>query len=460
MHDLLVSVIAFLVLIGIMVVVHELGHFIVAKLCGVRVEAFSFGFGPRLIGFKYGETDYRICLLPFGGYVKMSGENAEQNLEAPGSEPAPAYDANDSGSLLAKTRWQRMLIAFAGPAANFVLAFVVMVIYFAWINEVPAVRPTVLEWVGQGTAAQQAGLKPGDRIAQIGNQHEPDLETVIEFTRDHAGQQVPLTVERNGQQVSAQLTLPAKGKGKLLDLTQGGLYLHYLETPINVDQVNPGSPADKAGLQAGDQILALDGNSFHTLDPVHDYLQAGHGKPVAVMVRRKSLTLNLSVTPAQIDGNWAFGFLSTQPSDPPMQPRPMHLIASIPQAADFCTTNSLLIVDVLKKLFTHQASVKQLSGPIGIARVAGQAAETQYWYPKFGLAAGISLNLGILNLLPFPILDGGMILFLLIESRIRRDIGMEIKERIYQVAFFILMAFFAYVIFNDITRLPIFTHGH
>jgi regulator of sigma E protease len=161
------------------------------------------------------------------------------------------------------------------------------------------------------------------------------------------------------------------------------------------------------------------------------------------------------VHPTMIDSAWRLGILE---ADPPGHPDPMPFLKAVSKSKEFCADNSFLIVEVLGRLFTHKVSVSQLSGPVGIARMAGQAAEMKGWLPKFGLASAISLNLGILNLLPFPILDGGMIMLLLIESLIRRDIGTNVKERIYQAAFVVLMAFFAFIIFNDVTKLPIFTH--
>ena len=174
----LVAIVAFIILIGLMVVVHEFGHFAVAKFCGVRVEAFSVGFGPRLFGIKYGETDYKVCLLPLGGYVKMTGESPEQNLEAPGTEAA--YLADDPGSFTNHPRWQRMLIGLAGPMANFILAFVLMVFYFGLINEVPKyeVKTTTIEWVTPGSAADQAGFKPGDIIRRFDNVNNPNWDQV------------------------------------------------------------------------------------------------------------------------------------------------------------------------------------------------------------------------------------------------------------------------------------------
>ena len=447
MHEFLVSALAFIVLIGIMVVVHEFGHFAVAKLCGVRVESFSVGFGPRLFGIKHGETDYKVCLLPLGGYVKMTGENPGE--DAPCDDPA-AFNAHP--------RWQRMLIGVAGPAANFILAFVLMVFYFGWINEVPNIKIATLEWVTPGSAGAQAGLQPGDVFRQLGNTRNPDFETVLDMTRDSESQTLPVVVERDGQTVQTTLHIPEKTSKNGFELNETGLFLQYAHGPIGVDQTVSGWPAENAGLRAGDSILAVDGHAFHTLDPFVDYLQSGQGKPITLTVVRNGKTLPpMVIKPIEKDSRWQIGFGGVVPADPPMHERPMAFGEAASEARDFCAENSLLIVDVLKKLLTRQASVKQLAGPVGIAHAAGQAAETKYWAPKFGLAAGISLNLGILNLLPFPILDGGLIMLLLIESALRHDISLVIKERIYQAAFVVLVMFFVYVSFNDVAKLTVFS---
>ena len=446
MHDFLVSAAAFIVLIGIMVVVHEFGHFALAKLCGVRVEAFSIGFGPRLFGVKYGETDYKVCLLPLGGFVKMTGEN-----------PGEDQPSDDPEAFSSHPRWQRMLIGVAGPAANFILAFVLMIFYFGWINEVPNIPVSTLEWVTPGSAADQAGLHPGDIIRQLGAMKSPDIEAVVDEVRKHPNQTLPVVVERNGQSVQSSIHLPADNKSGF-ELSQSGIFLQYVTGPIRVDQTVSGTPAANAGLQPGDAILAADGHAFHTVDPLLDYLQWGHGKPVTLTVERNGKVLPpLVVTPSRQDSQWRFGFQAVIPPDPPMMRRPMDLSDAVGESADFCAENSLLIVDVVRKLVTRQASVKQLAGPVGIAHAAGQAAETKYWAPKFGLAAGISLNLGILNLMPFPILDGGLILLLLIESALRHDINIVVKERIYQAAFVVLVMFFVYVSFNDVAKLSVFS---
>ena len=462
MHEFLVSAAAFIVLIAVMVVVHEFGHFAIAKLCKVRVEAFSFGFGPRLFGFKYGDTDYKVCLLPLGGFVKMTGEIPGEEVTLPNSPDLATSGAApilDPGAFSSHPRWQRMLIGVAGPAANFILAFVLMGFYFAWINEVPDIKVTKLEWVTPSSVADQSGLHPGDIIRRFDNVDNPDWYTVVESFRNSPNRTVSLTVERNGQAVQSSLPLAVSPKGKDDNLAHAGIFLEDVQSPIVVDQVVSDSPAQKAGLQVGDAILSADGHAFHTVTPLLDYLQTGKGKPVTLAVTRKGGAIApIVVSPSMQDAAWRLGIMQAQPTEPPSRNQPISLSAAVAESRDFCVENSTMILEMVKKLVTHQASMKQLAGPVGIARVAGQAAETKEWAPKFGLAASISLNLGILNLMPFPILDGGLILLLLIESVIRRDIGVAVKERIYQAAFVVIIAFFAFVIFNDVTKLPIFTH--
>jgi regulator of sigma E protease len=457
MHQFLVSIAAFIVLIALMVVVHEFGHFFVAKLCRVRVEAFSFGFGPRLFGLKRGGTDYKVCLLPLGGYVKMAGENFSELSDAATGTATQAPE-DDPGALTSHPRWQRMLIGAAGPFANFILAFVLMVVYYGWFNEVPAieVRTTTIEWVTPGSAAAQAGLEPGDLFRRFDDANNPSWEQLYERIKLNAGQTVPVTVERGGQSLQLSLRVPAAAKNDDFDLSDAGILPQYLLGPIGVAEVEPGTPAEQAGLRVGDAIQSVDGHAFHTVTSLLAYMQTGQGRPLALVVVRHGAALAPIVAhPAHLEGGWKLGFVPVQI---PYRHDPLSLARAASKSTTFCADNSFLIFEVLRGLFTHRVSVSQLAGPVGIARMAGEAAELKDWSPKFGLAAEISLNLGILNLLPFPILDGGMILLLLIEGTMRRDISMDVKERIYQAAFVVLMAFFAFVIFNDVTKLPIFTH--
>jgi regulator of sigma E protease len=456
LHDVVVAIVAFIILIGVMVVVHEFGHFAVAKLCGVRVESFSVGFGPRLFGVKYGDTDYKVCLLPLGGYVKMTGETPDQIATT--AEDSAAVSAEDPGAFTSHPRWQRMLIGVAGPVANFILAFVLMGWYYAFINEVPLheTTSTTIEWVATDSVAAQAGFKPGDQVVRFGSAQRPDWEKIDEQANFNFNQTVPVTVDRDGQPVQLSLQLPPDIKGHDFDISDVGIIPQYVRGPIGVYDVPPGTPAAKAGLQGGDSIVAVDGHAFHTVESLLAYLQAGKGARITLTVTRNGATLPpMAVDPTKLENGWKLGFEAVPP---PMRNDPLPAGKAIDKANDFCRDKSLLIVEVLQGLFTRRVAVSQLSGPVGIARMAGQAASMRGWFPKIGLAAAISLNLGILNLMPFPILDGGLILLLLIESVIRHDISIAVKERIYQAAFVVLVVFFAFIIFNDVTKLPIFTH--
>jgi regulator of sigma E protease len=455
MHQFLVSAAAFIVLVGVMVIVHEFGHFLVAKLCGVRVEAFSFGFGPRLFGFKHGDTDYKVCLLPLGGFVKMTGESPEQNLEAPGGELVDL--SNDPGAFTSHPRWQRMLIGVAGPTANFVLTLALMLFYYSLINEVPAVtvKTTTVEWVTPGSNAARAGLQTGDVITRFDGIGNPDWDLVFEHMQLNANQTVPLTVERGDRTVQLRMQVPASAKSDTFDPSDAGILPEYLPGPIAVAQVQPGMPAAQAGLVAGDAIESVDGHAFHSVSTLLAYMQAGQGRPMTLQVLRKGATVEITAAPAKLDTEWKLGFAAVPV---PIRDEPLSLPSAWNKSLGFFRNNALLVGEVLERLFTHRFSISQLMGPVGIARLAGEAAEMNGWFPKFGLAAEISLQLGILNLLPFPILDGGMILLLLIESALRHDISLAIKERIYQAAFVVLTAFFVFILFNDVSKLGLFGH--
>lgn len=458
MHEFLVSVVAFVVLVGLMVVVHEFGHFAVAKLCGVRVESFSVGFGPRLVGFKHGETEYKICVLPLGGYVKMTGETPDQ-ISGGGDDSTPAELASDPGAFTSHPRWQRMLIGVAGPVANFILAFGMMFIYYGWINEVPRheVNTTTVEWVVSGSPAAQAGFQPGDIIRHFDTVDNPDWDQVNQRAALNQSQIVPVTVDRNGQAVEFSLHIPAPTRGEDFDVSDLGAIPEFVKGPIGVQQVQAGWPAAQAGIRDGDAIESVDGHPFHTVQSLLAYMQSGQGKPLSLTVVRNGAVLPPIVAhPAKLDAaGWKLGFV---PVPVPFGTSPLPLDAAAVKSGKFCVENSSLIVEVLGRIFTRKVSVSQMSGPVGIARMAGDAAEMKGWLPKLGLASAISLNLGIINLLPFPILDGGLILLLLIESVMRRDIGVNVKERIYQAAFVLIVAFFAFTVFNDVSRLPLFTH--
>ncbi len=448
-----------LVVLGIMVLVHEAGHFLTAKLCGVRVEVFSIGFGKRVLGFKRGDTDYRLSLLPLGGYVKMAGESPTE--EATG----------DPGEFASHPRWQRILIGFSGPTSNFLLAFLLMTGLYMMHNEVDQYMrgAAVIDFVPTASAAAHAGLAAGDRILRFGPDKNPTWQQIGIRTSLDANATVPVTVERMAygtpQQTTVELPLTsamrtgnaASADGP--DLEALGLEPRIQETPLIMHDVTPEYPLAKAGVQPGDQLLSLNGVHLHSTTSVMAYLQQNGNQPVDVAVRRAGQTLQFAVTPMLgDDGTGRTGYrLGFRPDPPPFSVEQLPLGEAAKRSVAFNEQNSGYIVEVLRKLFSRHSNVKQLSGPIGIARVTGEAITMPGWQPIIGEMALISLNLGIFNLLPFPILDGGMILLLAIEGLIRRDLNQQFKERIYQVAFVVLVLFAAFVMFNDVSKLSIFS---
>jgi regulator of sigma E protease len=438
-----------LVVLGIMVLVHEFGHFAVAKLCGVRVEVFSVGFGKRLFGFRRGDTDYRLSLLPLGGYVKMSGE-------APGEA-----STGDPAEFNAHPRWQRILIGLAGPVSNFLLALLLMTGFYMMHNEVEAFRSQAanIDFVSDHTAASNAGLKSGDLITRFDSVKNPTWEQVSIRSAMNVGQIIPVDVQRDGQTVSTQLVVPNPTGSDDFDFDTIGFVPRMQEDPIRVRQIEAGMPAAKAGLQAGDQILSVDGMMLHSVDAMLAFLQQGNGRPIQLTALRDGKTFQLTLQPIMADaGNgrklYRIGFA---PNLPPFKIQQLPLPEALKQSVHFNLRYSGLILEVLHRMITRRFAVQDLSGPIGIAKQTGLAVEQPGWQPIIGLMSIISLNLGIFNLLPIPILDGGMIALLLIEGIMRRDLNQEFRERLYQAAFVVLLIFAAFVMFNDISKLQVFS---
>ena len=446
------------IVLGIMVLVHEFGHFLVAKLCGVRVETFAIGFGKRLFGVVHNGTDYCVNALPLGGYVKMAGVGDEP---VSGSEQKVA--STDPGELQNHPRWQRTLITLAGPIANFLLAFALLTALYMTSHEVPVflTQPAVIDYVSANTAASKTGIQPGDRIVRFDNIDNPTWLDLEERGQLNQNGNVGFSYLHNGQRVDTQLHVENKGDPSDFLIEKSGIVGVMQSNPIEVQSLagQENGPAARAGLKPQDQIIAVNGFQLHSVEALIPYMQDDAGKPMVLTVKRPGLAqpLTITVAPEQMDTadgkGYRLGFARVLP--------PVHT-ERLPFAAAASTSyhdnikNSKLIFEVLHRLFTRQVSVKSLQSPIGIGvevHRAFQASGSADWSPIIQTMAAISLNLGIFNLLPIPILDGGMILFLFIESVMRRDINQQVKERIYQVAFVCLILFAAVVIFNDLTRL-------
>ena len=456
---MIITIIQLLLVLGLMVLVHEFGHFAVAKLFGVRVETFSIGFGTRLFGFRRGDTDYRISLLPLGGYVKMAGELGGDGTMPVNGESTPAPVVRDSGDLNSKARWQRILIACAGPASNFILAILLMTAVYIGHNEVANYlnSPAVIDYIIPNSVAASAGLQQGDRILRFDTVENPTWDQFMERAVLNLNHSVPIVVQQpDGSQKDTSLFLKSPSNPDDFSLGDIGLTPVEQNTPMKITMVDPAFPGAKAGLKVGDEIVAVDGNRLHSLPSMILYLQQNGNKPVTLSLLRDGTPNTITVTPEKTTGpdgkpQYEIGF---RPQAPPSHTERLSLPEAFSKAVKECVNESTMVVDVLRRLVTHQMSAKTLSGPVGIARETGYIVSLGGWLPVLSWTAFISVQLGLMNLLPIPILDGGMILFLLIESVMRRDMNETLKERVYQTAFVFFVLLMVFMLFSDLSKIP------
>jgi len=438
MPDFLISLIAVVVILGFMILIHEFGHYAVAKLLGVRVEQFAIGFGKRLVGFRKGETDYRINILPLGGYVKMSGENPMDER------------TDDPGEFLNHSRWHRFLIAIAGPTMNIMLAIFLLTSVYMVHYEYPVFmdKPAVIDGVKANSAAALAGLQPGDRIVKIDGITDPTWEQVQPRVMISPNQPLTVTIQRGSQFLDKTVT------PKPVTSSEVGSAGWYPAEPVIIGKLDDGMPALKAGMKEDDRVVAMDGQPLGSIDEMIERLQQTKDKPVDLTVLRGNQTLSfhlqpvLSKTEDPKQDRYRLGFLNKEETTVKHLPFAQALSLSLEDNKKY----SLLLLELAKKLVQGKVSPKMVSGPIGIAQEAGYAAQQKGWSPLLALTSSISLNLGVFNLLPIPILDGGVIFFLLIESLMGHDISLRIKERVYQAAFVFLVLFAVMVIYNDLLK--------
>jgi regulator of sigma E protease len=426
----------FLVLIGVMILLHELGHYLVARLFDVKVETFSLGFGPRLFGIRGKETDFCVCAIPLGGYVKMTGEQPGEG------------QTTDPRALTSKPRWQRLLIAFAGPATNVVLAVVLLAgLFMVEYPKIPTPPDPVVGQVDKDGAAYKAGIREGDKVVRIDGADDPTWETIAMKEIASAKRSMDVWVVRDGKRLNYSVTPVYDEK------TGVGNAGWMQETDVEVaGYCCDVDAAERAGLQKGDVFVSVDGKPIHSAQRLQDAIEDANGKPVQIAFLRDGKQREVTVTPVwnTTDGSsrWRIGAAL----EPRVEMTKLALPAALAESWRQNMQSAKLLYQVIEGMLERRMSPKSLEGPIRIAQYAGQAArEGPATY--IGLMAVVSLNLAVFNLLPIPILDGGVMLMLLVEMVMRRDLDLRVKEAIVRLGFVFLMMVVVFVLYNDITKI-------
>ncbi|MDF4978997.1 sigma E protease regulator RseP [Vibrio parahaemolyticus] len=452
MTGILWNLVSFIVALGILVAVHEFGHFWVARRCGVKVERFSIGFG-KSIWRKVGQdgTEYTISMIPLGGYVKMVDSRVD---DVPESEKHLAFDQ--------KPLWKRTSIVAAGPIFNFL--FAIFAYWLVFLIGVPAVKPVIGE-VTPNSIVAEAGIESGMELKAVSGIKTPDWESVNMGLISHIGDDAMTLTLTSDSEVGAEVT-------KTLDLrdwkfdpeTESAMYSlgfapYTPEIYRVIKQVSEDGAAAKAGVLPEDEIIAIGGEPINDWKQVVDAVRSNPNTPIELTVLRRGIEQSLTLTPdsRELANKQVVGFAGIAPevAEWPESYRfelQFGVFESIGKAVDKTGQVIGLTVSMLKKLIVGDVGLNNLSGPISIAKGAGATADYGLVY-FLGFLALISVNLGIINLVPLPMLDGGHLLFFAIEAVIRRPVPEKVQEMGFRIGGAIIFSLMALALFNDFTRL-------
>ncbi len=435
------TLLSFAFVLGVLVFVHELGHFLAAKRVGIRVLKFQLGFNPTVISFRRGDTEYGIGALPLGGYVKMAGENPEEV-----ERDKQGHIVRRSDEFLSKSKWQRFQVLIMGPTMNILLAVLLtaLVLYQGVEKAAYEGQPPVVGAVAVGSPAAGAGVRPGDVIETVNDHTVNTWEQLYVSIGSRANREVSLRVRRDGQPITFKLTPNTIGQGRL----EFGDIGVFPNVHPHLASVTPGDPGSRAGLKDGDVILAVDGKPMTFHYQMRELIASHPEKPMTVTVLRGGVQQTLTVTP---DRHGTVGWLGVRPVDDTTSFKP-RAAQAVTMSVQRNIESAALIFQTLWGLVTREVSPKQLMGPVAIAQLSGESAQLG-WVALFGLMASISLNLGLLNLMPIPVLDGGHIFIMALEGLARRDFSLRVKEKVLLAGFVLILMLMVTVIYNDLTRI-------
>ena len=427
------TILAFIFVLGVLVFVHEAGHFAVARWYGVRVITFSLGFGPKLLRHRSGDTEYAVSAIPLGGYVKLAGETVEEDLTGAPDE------------FMSKSKWVRFQVYLAGPVMNLALAIVVLTGVNLGGADVPLwiESPVVVGAVEEGSPAEQVGLQPGDRIIAVNGREVPTWEDFSIEVLPAANRQIELRAERDGAMRTFTIVPESEGRYEM-----GVIGISPRLRP-QIIEVTPGSGADRAGLQRGDVVVAMNGEHGIEQPDIIERIQTSEGQPLQFTIERGGAVMEVT---ARADFDGSRSLLGVVVYSWEVRRIDPGLVEAFGLSLDQNWQNTVLIGRTLRGLFTRETPVSQLMGPVAIADMSGTAAELG-WQALFGFMAMISLNLGLLNLLPVPVLDGGHIVILAVEGLARRDLSVRVKERVLLAGAAMIVLLMVTVIYNDVARL-------
>ena len=429
------TILSFIFVLGVLVFVHELGHFLAAKRVGIRVLKFQLGFNPTIFSFRRGDTEYGIGALPLGGYVKMAGESPEENRVGKADE------------FLSKSKWERFQVLIMGPLMNILLALALTTVVLYQGALVPEYedQPAIVGTVTPDSPAARADVRPGDHLVAVADRRVDNWEQFLFAVAQRPNREISIGVLRDGVETTKRITPEVMKEDTRYEIGVIGVRPNVHP---HVPSVVAGEPAERAGVKAGDVIVAVDGEHIAFSSELRDAIAKKPNQEITLSILRDGTAVSVPVKTVQ-RGSIGWIGISIQDAFKTIKPGAL-------EAAKMGVKKNIewsgLILQTLWGLLTLETSPRQLMGPVAIAQLSGESAQIG-WIALFSLMASISLNLGLLNLLPIPVLDGGHIAIMALEGVARRDFSLRVKEKMLLAGFVVLMMLMVTVIYNDLTRI-------